>query len=81
MPKLKASNVYSQPNLTKERLSKPAFGTAIIKLMPSWFSVNIGIGILSILIYTSPHKFDGMNEIAAALYLANCALFLAISCA
>lgn len=37
----------------------------------------MGTGILSILIYTSPHQFTGMHQVATVLYLANISIFVA----
>ena len=53
-----------------------ALDKIILNFTPSWFSVNMGIGILSILIATAPHKFQGITVVAATLYVLNMALFL-----
>ena len=44
--------------------------------MPSWFTVNMGTGIISTLLYTLPHSFRGLPEIATAFYLLNMVLFV-----
>ncbi|KAG2230721.1 voltage-dependent anion channel [Thamnidium elegans] len=42
---------------------------------PSWFSVNMGTGILSILLYTFPFQFYGLPTIALVLYISNAVIF------
>ena len=42
------------------------------------FSVTMGVGIVSLLLYTAPHKFRHMDDIGVALYLASLALWLHI---
>ena len=71
-------------SVPQQRLPRTSLGAAVLNFTPSWFSVNMGTGILSILLHTAPHKFHGMDGIAAALYLINCglfALFLGLSAA
>ena len=51
----------------------------ILQFTPSWFSVTMGTGILSILFHTSPHKFHGEAIIGTILYLLNIVLFIAFS--
>ena len=48
----------------------------VINFTPSWFSVNMGTGIISILLHTVPHKFDGQTIIATVVYVFNIVLFL-----
>ena len=48
----------------------------VLNFTPSWFSVNMGVGIMSILLHTSPHRFKGETVIGTALFLANVAIFL-----
>lgn len=61
------------------RRPRSALGTVILNFTPSWFSVNMGTGILSILLYLCPHSFRGLHHIAWAFYLLNIALFLTFS--
>ena len=75
MPFTEAENRSLPHSLPKERLPTSSLGIAVINFTPSWFSVNMGTGIMSILLHTAPHKFYGMDGIAAALYLINCGLF------
>lgn len=42
---------------------------------PSWFSVTMGTGVLSILLYTFPFQFYGLPTIALVLYIANVVIF------
>ncbi len=42
------------------------------------FSVTMGVGIVSLLMYTAPHKFRHMDDIGIALYLVSLALWLHI---
>ena len=76
--------VFESDEVPSEALPKGALGLAIIGFTPSWFSVNMGTGVLSTLIHQAPHQFKGMKDIGTALYLLNCflfVLFLGISCA
>ncbi|PWN39968.1 hypothetical protein IE81DRAFT_294067 [Ceraceosorus guamensis] len=43
---------------------------------PSWFSVNMGTGITSILLYQLPYQFKGLHVIAEIIFALNVALFL-----
>ena len=45
------------------------------------FSVTMGFGILSVLLYTAPHKFHHMDDIGIALYLVGPALSIDCTCA
>lgn len=44
--------------------------------VPSWFTINMGTGIISTLLYTLPHSFRGLPEIATAFYILNVMLFV-----
>ena len=48
----------------------------VLNFSPSWFSVNMGTGIISVLLYNSPHQFSGLKVIATIFYCLNCVLFL-----
>lgn len=76
MPFTDEENRSLPHSLPKEKLPTTPLGAAIINFTPSWFSVNMGTGILSILLHTAPHKFYGMDGIATAIYLINCGLFV-----
>jgi tellurite resistance protein TehA-like permease len=43
------------------------------------FTVNMGTGIVSILLRTAPHKFRGMADIGTGFYFLNIALFVAFT--
>ncbi len=60
----------------QEAVKRSRLGLLILNFVPSWFSVNMGTGIISILLYTLPHQFRGLQEIAIAFYLLNLLLFL-----
>ncbi|GAA5938016.1 TDT family transporter [Sporobolomyces koalae] len=47
----------------------------ILHFTPSWFAVNMGTGISSILLHNSPYTFTGLTEIATAIFLINVVLF------
>jgi tellurite resistance protein TehA-like permease len=47
----------------------------ILNFTPSWFSVNMGTGIISILLYSAPHDFTGRHTVAAVFYVLNVVLF------
>lgn len=57
-------------------LPPSTFLKGVLNFTPSWFSVNMGTGILSILLHTSPHKFKGEETIGTVLYFCNIILFL-----
>ena len=71
-----SGRVHKPDEVSAEVLPKGPWGLAIIGFTPSWFSVNMGTGVLSILIHQAPHKFRGMADIGTALYLLNCLLFV-----
>jgi len=48
----------------------------VLNFTPSWFTVNMGIGVMSVLLHTSPHRFRGETTIGTALYVTNIATFL-----
>jgi len=52
---------------------------AVLNFTPSWYSVSMGTGILSILLHTSPHRFPGEATIGTVLYFVNIALFVAFT--
>lgn len=49
----------------------------VLLFTPSWFSINMGTGIVSILLHTCPYQFNGLGEIAIIFFLLNLALFVA----
>lgn len=56
----------------------------IFNFDPSWFSVNMGTGILCILLHTMPHCFHGQLIVSTVFYILNIilyVLFLALSVA
>ena len=63
--------------LHKQRmLPQSAAMLVVLSFTPSWFSVSMGTGVISILLHTAPHKFRGMAVIGTVFYVANIALFL-----
>ena len=48
----------------------------ILHFTPSWFSVNMGTGITSILLYNLPYQFNGLQVIAECIFGLNVVLFL-----
>ncbi|GHJ86518.1 hypothetical protein NliqN6_2920 [Naganishia liquefaciens] len=48
----------------------------VLNFTPSWFSVNMGTGILSILLYTLPYQFRGLKTIGTIVFFLNLVLFL-----
>jgi tellurite resistance protein TehA-like permease len=47
----------------------------ILNFTPSWFSVNMGTGIVSILLYNFPYQFHGLKVIAGVIFGVNVLLF------
>ncbi|KAI5452792.1 Plasma membrane sulfite pump involved in sulfite metabolism [Naganishia albida] len=48
----------------------------VLNFTPSWFSVNMGTGITSILLYTLPYQFRGLKTIGIIIFFLNLALFM-----
>ena len=63
------------PNAPKS-LPEKGILKVIVNFTPSWFAVNMGTGIISILIYIAPYQFSGQHIIAAIFYFLNILLFL-----
>ena len=57
-------------------LPKSAVMRGVLNFTPSWFSVVMGTGIISILLHTAPHKFPGMAIIGTVFYVANICLIV-----
>lgn len=74
---------YSLPSLPVHggHFEKPrsTIGTVILNFIPSWFAVNMGTGIISILLHMAPHSFRGLEQIALAFYVLNVVLFVLFS--
>jgi C4-dicarboxylate transporter/malic acid transport protein len=49
---------------------------AVINLTPSWFTVNMGTGIVTIMLYNLPYQFDGQQIVAMVFYAINIIVFL-----
>ena len=47
----------------------------ILNFTPSWFSVNMGTGITSILLHNLPYQFNGLKVIGIVVFLFNISLF------
>lgn len=47
-----------------------------LNFTPSWFSVNMGTGIVSILLYTLPYQFHGLHTIGNIVFVLNVILFV-----
>ena len=57
-------------------IRRTRLGLLVLNFVPSWFSVNMGTGIISLLLYTLPHTFTGLQEIAMGFYVLNLLLFV-----
>lgn len=58
-----------------EEKKKNRFIETIRHFTPSWFSVTMGTGILSILLANFPFSFQGLPTIALVLFLTNCIIY------
>jgi len=47
----------------------------VLNFTPSWFSVNMGTGIISLLLFAAPHQFHAMYYFSVVFYVLNCVLF------
>ena len=63
----------------QRHMPRSAVLRGILNFTPSWFSVTMGTGILSTLLHTSPHKFEGEATIGTVLYFINIAIFFAFT--
>lgn len=63
------------------QVPQTAWGVLILNFIPSWFSVNMGTGIVSVLLKSSPHQFPGLQYIAVVFYVLNIVLFLLFTAA
>lgn len=48
----------------------------ILHTTPSWFAINMGTGIVSILLHNLPYQFDGLQRIADVIFALNIVLFI-----
>lgn len=80
VPQSPFHGIEQKPSLPVEGQSfkkpKTTLGIIILNFTPSWFTINMGTGIVSILLYLSPHSFRGLHQIALAFYILNILLFL-----
>lgn len=65
-------HAWKQAPLADERLEA---GRHQFHAQLARFSVNMGTGIISILLHTAPHQFPGLKVIATVFYVLNIALF------
>ncbi|KAI8878229.1 tellurite resistance protein-like permease [Backusella circina FSU 941] len=66
----KKKKLFTRPLST---LSEPL--EAIRNFTPSWFSITMGTGILSILLENFPFQFNGLHTIAIVVFLINVVLY------
>ncbi|PWN94606.1 C4-dicarboxylate transporter/malic acid transport protein, partial [Tilletiopsis washingtonensis] len=50
--------------------------TRVLNFTPSWFSVNMGTGVVSILLHELPFQFRGLGIIANIIFALNVVLFV-----
>ncbi|GAA98523.1 uncharacterized protein L969DRAFT_88536 [Mixia osmundae IAM 14324] len=53
-----------------------AIGVRAMLFTPSWFSINMGTGITSILLHNLPYQFPGLGIISVVIFVFNLILFL-----
>lgn len=58
-----------------EKQQKKSLLEVIHHFTPSWFSVTMGTGILSILLQNFPFQFNGLPTIALVIYIMNIVIF------
>ncbi|KAL7309076.1 Plasma membrane sulfite pump involved in sulfite metabolism [Mucor circinelloides] len=58
-----------------EKLERKSLKEVVRHFTPSWFSVIMGTGILSILLHVFPFQFRGLQTIALVVYIMNVVLF------
>ena len=59
-----------------EVLPQRGLRSVILHFTPSWFSVTMGTGIISILLHTAPHQFHGQLVVSTVFYVLNISLFV-----
>lgn len=73
LPKL--ASQASMEEQEERQLPESALMRAIFNFTPSWFSIIMGTGILSILLHSSQHRFPGEAIIGTVLYFINILMF------
>ncbi|CAO1619964.1 unnamed protein product [Sympodiomycopsis kandeliae] len=61
---------------TRLKRTKAELTRITLNFTPSWFSICMGTGIVSILLYTLPYQFKGLQIIADIIFALNVFLFL-----
>ncbi|KAI9473447.1 MAG: voltage-dependent anion channel [Benjaminiella poitrasii] len=62
-------------NADEKNVNRKSLPEIVQNFVPSWFSVNMGTGILSILLQNFPYQFYGLHTIAIVVFLINVVLF------
>ncbi|KAI7906383.1 voltage-dependent anion channel [Cokeromyces recurvatus] len=62
-------------SMEEKKSKRKSFPEIIQNFTPAWFSVNMGTGILSILLKSFPYQFHGLHTIAVVLFVYNVVLF------
>lgn len=68
----------ARPILLREQLlaqNKHGWRRIVLNFTPSWFSVNMGTGIVSILLHNLPYNGDWLRFISIAIFALNVVLF------
>lgn len=69
--------ISTEQELCQQRtLPRSAVLRTTLNFTPSWFSVVMGTGVISILLHTAPHQFPGMSIIGTVFYVANIVLIV-----
>ncbi|WWD09547.1 hypothetical protein V865_007674 [Kwoniella europaea PYCC6329] len=72
--KIETSDVSGEKENVGTRLSH-----CVINLSPAFFSLNMGTGIVSILLYTFPYPARWLRTIGIVIFVLNVVLFLLLS--
>ncbi|KAK6905845.1 hypothetical protein I203_106679 [Kwoniella mangroviensis CBS 8507] len=72
--KIELSNVFGEKETVDTRLSH-----CVINLSPAFFSLNMGTGIVSILLYTFPYLARWLRTIGIVIFVLDVVLFLLLS--
>ncbi|KAJ1679138.1 Plasma membrane sulfite pump involved in sulfite metabolism, partial [Spiromyces aspiralis] len=79
MPVEVAGPIQNESQLEQRPLRQLKVKDIIRHFTPSWFSVTMGTGILGILLYSLPYKFDGLEFIGGTIFAINTTIYVLFS--
>lgn len=68
-------STLNQPPWREQTLSQK-LSTATLHLTPAFFTISMGVGITSILLYTLPYNADWLRTIGIVIFVLNVVIFI-----